>query len=136
MKKYKNKPDDCPHYPIIGRDADYRHGGSWKVLEATMGQITRQCVNCGEIYIGQIAKYNTELFMSEKRRHQLAKDRDANAVNMIQPIDQKTGKFNEDFGKHYGYNPLKTPAPQLNNDSIESEGNSKNAEKKLKIKKL
>ena len=33
-------------------------------------------------------------------------------------------------------NPLKTPAPQLNNDSIESEGNSKNAEKKLKIKKL
>ena len=135
MKKYKNNPDTCSHYPIIGREADYSRGGSWKVLKITMGQITRQCVNCGQIYVGQIAKYNSEMFMSDKRRHQLAKDRDNNAVNMIQPIDSKTGKFNDDFGKHYGYNPLKTPAPQVNNATSDVVADPK-IEAKLKVKKL
>jgi len=135
MKKFKNNPDTCKHYPIIGMNADVRHGGCWKILEATMGTITRQCVKCGRIEVSQLASYNTEMFMSDRRRHQLAKDRDENAVNMIQPIDQKTGKFNEEFGKHYGYNPLKTPAPQVNNANNEVNSNP-DVENNLKVNKL
>lgn len=123
---------------MIGMDADVKYGGCWKIISATMQQITRQCVKCGLVEVSNLTSYNTELFMSDKRRYALAKDRDENAVNMIQPIDQKTGKFNEDFGKHYGYNPLKTPAPQLQNtttDKIDDMMSGK-IEENIKMEKL
>jgi hypothetical protein len=134
----KKKSKICDHYPMIGMMSEVKHGGCWKVLEVDMSHIVRQCVKCGEIVESSLCSYNTELFMSDKRRFQVAKDRDNNAVNMIQPIDSKTGKFNEEFGKHYGYNPLKTPAPQTHNrknDKID-DMMSGVAEKKLKMNKL
>ncbi len=137
QNKWKNKPDKCNHYPILGLDADYRHGGCWKVIEYDFQRTVRQCQKCGMIDIGYNAGTNPDRYLSEGARWQLNKDRDDNAVNMIQPIDPKTGKFNEDFGKHYGYNPLKTPAPQVNNqnDSVD-DMMSGEAEKNLKMNKL
>jgi len=126
----------CNHFPMIGMDADYKYGGCWKVIEVDMHHIKRQCVKCGEIDESTLCSYNTELFMTDKRRHQLAKDRDENAVNMIQPIDVKTGKFNEDFGKHYGYNPLKTPAPQMKNKTDKIDDMMSGAEENIKMNKL
>jgi len=136
MKKNLNKK--CNHFPIYGRDGDVKFGGCWKIIKADMHQIVRQCVKCGEIDISNLTSSNLEMFMSEGRRWRLNKDREENAINMIQPIDQKTGKFNEDFGKYYGYNPLKTPAPQLqqNQDTNGESTNNVNIENKLKLNKL
>lgn len=138
MKKNSENKNICDHFPMLGMNADFNHGGCWKILTATMREITRQCVKCGQIEVSQLASYNTEMFMSEGRKYQLNKDRDDNAINTIQPIDSKTGKFNEDFGKHYGYNPMKTPAPQLQNkpDDLVDNIMSGKVEEKLKLKKL
>jgi len=109
---------------MIGMAGDYKYGGCLKTTGVTMDHITRQCVKCGEIVTHQLTSINPESFMSEGRRYELNKQREAHAIDMIQPIDQKTGKFNEEFGKHYGYNPMKTEAPQLQqnqNNDIEVE---------------
>jgi hypothetical protein len=137
MKKYPNKIGKCNHFPIYGMDGDVKYGGCWKVIKVDMHQMVRECVKCGEIDISQLTGSNPEMFMSDGRRHQLNKDREENAVNMIQPIDSKTGKFNEEFGKHYGYNPLKTSAPQVQNTNNTSENILNNqVEDNLKINKL
>lgn len=136
--KYVNTPDKCKHYPMLGLDADVRHGGCWKIIHCDFSYITRKCIKCGLEETSRVASYNSEMFMSDRRRYDLAKDRDENAVNMIQPIDQKTGKFNEEFGRHYGYNPLKTPAPQLQNrqNDVVDDIMSGQVEEKLKLEKL
>lgn len=129
----------CNHYPIIGMAGDYRYGGSWKVIEHTMSSIKRQCVKCGEINISYLTSYKPEMFMSENKKREIDKQRDIHAVDMIQPLDPKTGKFNEDFGKHYGYNPLKTPAPHVNkpDDKLDKQmANEQVNEENINLKKL
>ena len=77
--------------------------------------------------------------MSEGAKWKINKMREEHAVDMIQPIDQKTGKFNEDFGKHYGYNPLKTPAPIVNrpDDKLDKQmANEEVDEENINLNKL
>jgi len=126
----------CNHYPMLGMDANVKYGGCWKIIEQDMHHVVRQCVKCGEINVGNLTSYSPELFISEKRRVELKKDRADNAKNMIQPIDPKTGKFNEDFGRAYGYNPLKTPAPQVNSEPDEVSGDTRVAEENINLNKL
>jgi len=137
MKKSLEKK--CNHFPIYGMVGDYRYGGSWKVIERTMDYIKRQCVKCGEINISYLTSYKPEMFMSEGAKWKINKMREEHAVDMIQPIDQKTGKFNEDFGKHYGYNPLKTPAAIVNrpDDKLDKQmANEEVDEENINLNKL
>jgi len=112
MKKSLEKK--CNHYPMIGMSSEVKFGGCWEILERDMRHITRRCIKCGQVEISYLTSYKPEMFMSEGAKWKVNKMREEHAVDMLQPIDQKTGKFNEDFGKHYGYNPLKTPAPHVN----------------------
>lgn len=135
----KNSAKICNHYPILGMNADYKYGGCWKVIERTSSYIVRQCVKCGAKDVGYLTSYKPEMFMSESAKWKMNKIRDEHAVDMIQPIDSKTGKFNEEFGKKYGYNPLKTPAPHVNkpDDKLDKQmANEQVNEENINLKKL
>lgn len=99
---------------MMGMDADVKFGGCWKIIEHDMSHIIRKCIKCGQVETSYLTSYHSELFQSEKTRIERNHQRNIHSKDMIQPIDQKTGKFNEEFGRAYGYNPLKTPAPLVN----------------------
>ena len=138
MKKSSEKKK-CNHYPIIGMNADVKYGGCWKIIEHSMSHIKRQCVKCGEIDVSNLTSYNSEMFQTEKARIERNHQRNIHAKDMLQPIDSKTGRFNEDFGRVYGYNPLKTPAPIVNrpDDEIDKQMANDNIDSnKIKLRKL
>ena len=134
----KLNPKNCNHYPMLGLDSQVKYGGCWETISATMDQVIIKCIDCGEEVVIPLARENPDRFMSERRQRERAKDRDENHINMIQPKDPKTGKFNEEFGKHYGYNPFKTPAPKAQPQKTDAIDDmmAKKAEENIKLKPL
>lgn len=127
----------CNHYPNVGIMS--KHYNDWEIVEKTMSSITKRCKKCGQVEFIRLTSVNAESFLPEGIRYKRAKLRDEHAVDMIQPVDQKTGKFNQEFAKHYGYNPMKTPAPIVNRPDDEMDmkmANESIDEEKVNINKL
>jgi hypothetical protein len=128
---------NCKHYPNVGIMSE--HYNDWEVVSRDMNSLVKRCKKCGQVDLVKLTSVKADMFLTDSERFRKNKLRDEHAVDMIQPIDSKTGKFNEDFGKKYGYNPLKTPAPIVNrpDDEIDRQmANDNIDESKLKIKKL
>lgn len=127
----------CKHYPNVGIFSE--HYKDWEILETKGNTQIKRCKKCGQIDVIKLTSVNGESFLPEGIRYKREKTRDEHAIDMIQPIDQKTGKFNEEFGNRYGYNPLKTPAPIVNrpDDAMDRQmaGDSVD-ESSIKINKL
>lgn len=128
---------NCKHYPNVGIMSE--HYNDWEVVSRDMNSLVKRCKKCGQVEFIRLTSVNAESFLPEGIRYKRAKLRDEHAVDMIQPIDSKTGKFNEDFGKKYGYNPLKTPAPIVNRPDDEMDRKMANEsidEENVNINKL